>query len=520
MDYCWARPGKEQYFSLVQVKTSLSLWRRYIMNRRSFLKHAGMSAAGAMAFHIVPARVIGKHAPSNRINIGMVGTGRQAIQVNFKGFAKIPNCQVVAINDVDAWRMSYAREVIQAHYAEQGLSSQKLKVFGDYRDLINEGDVDAVMISTTDHWHAPITIAAALAGKHVCMEKAFTVAPRHGIAVVEAVKSKGVANRLDSEFRSLPAFHRAVELVHNGVIGKLTEVVVGVPPELSGSAIGPQPTMKIPEELNYDMWLGPAFPAPYTEQRVHTPKTIKTRPGWLRIRDYCNGMITNWGAHLNDIALWGMRKEYEHPVAVEGSGSFDRGLWNTLNAFDLRYTFADGLRLHYKIEQPYVKFIGENGWVRVQYKDKLTASSEAILKFKPGQNDISYAKTLTDKADFLRSIQTGKASLEPLTVGYNVYLLTMMGLIAIELGQKLTWNQKAGRFVDNSAALSLATNQRLTSRTRYYHCQSHHFWQAVNSDPPLVVPEHCSTTLMDIDYGTKPMPKARFKSNRKQVQGW
>ncbi len=426
------------------------------MNRRSFLKHSTVAASSAFMFNVVPATVFGQSAPSNRIGIGMIGAGRQAMQVNFPGFARLDNCQVVAINDVDAWRLSSAKAKISDTYGKQGRTGT-VRAYGDYRQVISDSDVDAVMVSTADHWHAPATIAAALASKHVCMEKAFTVAPMHGKAVVEAVRAKGVANRLDSEFRSLPAFHRAVELVHNGVIGKVTEVIVGVPEELNGSAIGPQPTMDIPKELNYDMWLGPAFPAPYTLKRVHDPKTISTRPGWLRIEAYCNGMITNWGAHLNDIALWGIKKEYELPVTVEGTGTFDQGLWNTISSFDLTYTYADGLRLLYKIDQPYVKFVGDKGWVRVQYSDKLTASSDSILKFRPGKNDISYAGTLSDKADFIQSITSDQPSMEPLEVGYNVYMLTSMGLIAAQLGQTLTWDQSAGRFVDNSAANALLT---------------------------------------------------------------
>lgn len=427
------------------------------MNRRTFLKQASLASGGALMFHIVPASVLGKNSPGNRINIGMVGTGRQAVGVNFPGFAALPDCRVVAINDVDAWRMDQAEQRIVQTYAKKGLDAAAPKKYHDYRELIHDQDVDAVMISTADHWHAPQTIAAALIGKPVCMEKAFSVAAMHAKAVVDAVKAKQVANRLDSEFRSLRSFSRAVELVHNGVIGKLTEVVVGVPEELNGSAIGPQPTMPIPKELNYDMWLGPAFPAPYTLKRVHSPKKLNTRPGWLRIKDYCNGMITNWGAHLNDIALWGMKKEYEHPVTVEGSGRFDSGLWNTLNSFDLTYTYTDGLTLRYKIEAPYVKFIGERGWVKVQYPKTLTASDPKILKYEPGPRDVFYAQTLSDKADFIASIRSGKPSLEPLEVGYNVYLLTMMGLIAVELGQKLTWDQKAERFVDNNAADALLT---------------------------------------------------------------
>ena len=168
-------------------------------------------------------------------------------------------------------------------------------------------------------------------------------------------------------------------------------------------------------------------------------------------------MITNWGAHLNDIALWGMKKEYENPVTIEGTGTFDKGFWNTINAFDLQYEYADGMKLKYTIDVPYVKFIGSEGWVRIEYADILTASHDSILNYQPGGNSISYKETLTDKADFLRGIETGKPTLEPLEVGYNVYLLTVMGLISIKLGNKLTWDQKAGLFVGNNAANAMLT---------------------------------------------------------------
>ncbi|MEX2567599.1 MAG: Gfo/Idh/MocA family oxidoreductase [Cyclobacteriaceae bacterium] len=428
-------------------------------SRRDFLKKAVAATVGTMIIPtIVPSTVLGKNAPSNQINVGMIGTGRQAVFANLNnGFLKLDNCRVIATNDVDKWRMNNATRIVNESYSKGGKSYFGVKEYDDYRDLIANKDIDAVMVSTTDHWHAPQTIHAALAGKHVCMEKAFTVAPAWGTAVVEAVNKTRVANRLDSEFRSLREMNRAVELVHNQTIGELIEVEVGVPGELSGSALGPQETMPVPKELNYDMWLGPAFPAPYTLNRVHDPGKIDTRPGWLRISDYCNGMITNWGAHLNDIALWGMKKEYELPVSVEGTGTFDKGLWHTINAFDIQYEYADGLKLKYTIDVPYVKFIGKDGWIRIEYPDKLSASNGEILAFDPGGNDVSYKDTLSDKADFLKSIETGKPSLEPLEVGNNVYMLTMMGLFSVQLGRKLNWDNKTRTFIDDNAANAMMT---------------------------------------------------------------
>ncbi len=428
------------------------------MNRKKFIKISGMAATGGLIIPtVVPSTVIGKYAPSNRINIGMIGTGRQAIQANLKnGFLKLDNCQVIAINDVDIWRMNLAKNIINETYSNQkNKKFSGVKSYNDYRELIADQEVDAVMISTADHWHVPVGIAAALAGKHVCVEKALSVCFSHSKALKEAVKFKKVANRLDSEFRSIKFFSKAVEMVHNGLIGSLISVQVGVPGELSGSAVGPQPEMQIPEDLNYDMWLGPSFPQPYTQNRVHDPETIETRPGWMRIDDYCNGMITNWGAHLCDIALWGMQKENELPVKISGTGTFSKGLWNTIESFTIEYEYADGFIMKYMIDQPYVKFEGEKGWIKVSYPGQLEASDSAILSYIPSPQQKNYSGILSDKADFLRSVDTGKESIESLEIGHNVYATNFLGLIAVQIGNTLKWDADAEKFIDDNAANSL-----------------------------------------------------------------
>ena len=144
-------------------------------------------------------------------------------------------------------------------------------------------------------------------------------------------------------------------------------------------------------------------------------------------------------------------------MSVEGTGTFDKGLWNTINAFEIRYEYADGLKMTYSIDIPYVKFIGKDGWIRMEYPSTLTASNEKILDFKPGNEGISYEDTLTDKEDFLQSIESGKPSLEPLEVGNNVYMLTMRGLYSVSLGRKLQWDNATRQFVNDNAANALMT---------------------------------------------------------------
>lgn len=310
------------------------------------------------------------------------------------------------------------------------------------------------MISLPDHWHVPMAIEAARAGKHISLEKPVSTCINHGRKLVEAIKKYKVITRNDSEFRTLPHFTRAVELVKNGRIGKIQRIYVGVPSETNGPKLDPQPNMPVPDELNYDMWLGPAWEVPYTEKRVHAIKAYG-RPGWMRVSDYCNGMISNWGAHLMGIAQWGNDTEYTSPISIEGTGDFDKGLWNTMNQFDIRYKYANGVELFFKIERPFVRFAGESGWIEVQYPDKLSASSQAIIESKIGPEEMQIRNLPSDKDDFLLAIKANKQTLEPLETAHRTISMCQLGLIAVRTGSKLTWDPKNEEIIDDNAATAL-----------------------------------------------------------------
>jgi len=187
---------------------------------------------------------------------------------------------------------------------------------------------------------------------------------------------------------------------------------------------------------------------------VHTIKAYG-RPGWMRVDSYCNGMISNWGAHLMGIVQWGNNTEYTGPVSIEGTGDFDRGLWNTLNRFDIRYRYADGVEVFFKIERPYVRFEGTDGWVEVEYPDKLSASSQEILDYQPGTGGISFSNLLSDKEDFLHAIKAGRQSFEPLETAHRTISMCQLGLIAIKTGNSLTWNPETEEIIGDNAASAM-----------------------------------------------------------------
>ncbi len=191
------------------------------VSRRTFLRTT-IVAAGALA---APGRIHAA-APSERIAIGMIGVGRQGTKVNLQQFLDSPNAQVVAVCDVDAWRLQNAKQLVEASYAAQsGQSYAGCAAFHDFRELLARDDIDAVMISTPDHWHVPAAVAAIKAGKHVACEKPLTTSLAHGRQLCSAAAASGLVTRTDSEFRSLPAMQQAVQAVHNGRIGELKRMV-------------------------------------------------------------------------------------------------------------------------------------------------------------------------------------------------------------------------------------------------------------------------------------------------------
>ena len=221
------------------------------ITRRSFLRRAAVAAAaGWVAPCVVPSSIHaaeGKAAPSERITVGMIGVGRQTVYYNLKAFLESPDTQVVALCDVDAWRLKNALATVEKHYAGEK-SSGKFKgcsVYRDFQELLARKDVDAVMISTPDHWHVPMSIAAVTAGKDVCCEKPLTRTIAEGRLLSDTVTKHNRVFRTDSEFRSIPYFHRACELVRNGRIGRLKTIRSGVPMEYDPGDLPqpPQPEM-------------------------------------------------------------------------------------------------------------------------------------------------------------------------------------------------------------------------------------------------------------------------------------
>jgi myo-inositol 2-dehydrogenase/D-chiro-inositol 1-dehydrogenase len=424
----------------------------YEVNRRQFLKNSAVAAAGILAPTIVPASVFGANAPSERITIGFVGVGRMGSgdMRELLGFKEV---QIIAVCDLDSNRTRNAQKTVEAHYAKQSAAGtyKGCATFGDYRDLVTRDDIDAVCVVTPDHWHTLPTIAAAKAGKDIFLQKPLTLTIREGRVLSDTVRRYNRIFQVGSQQRSDSRFRKACELVRNGRIGKLQTVKVafGTDPGTT-----PQPIMPVPDSLNYDMWLGQAPWADYTEKRVH-PQKGYGRPGWLRIVDYGAGMITGWGAHHNDIAQWGMGTEYTGPVEIQGQAEFPRdGLWDVHGDFSIEYTYANGVKVFCtdnKKNKQGVVFEGSEGWVYVR-RGFIDANPKSLLTSTIGPDEIHLYKSNNHKANWLECIKSRKETIAPAEIGHRSCTVCLLGEIAMLLGRKLKWDPDAEQFVGDEQA--------------------------------------------------------------------
>ncbi len=425
------------------------------VSRRSFLKATVATAAGA-AFgipYIITSPVRGANAPSNKITVGCIGTGRMGV-IDIREILGFDQVKILALCDVDSKRLKDARQIVQEHYGSQ--NEKDCAIYKDFRDLIARKDIDAISICSIDHWHALQAVAAVKAGKDVFLQKPLTLTIPEGRLLSDTVHRYGCVFQVGTQQRSDSRFRFACELVRNGRIGKLHTIKVGIPKD-SGTSI--QPLMPVPENLDYDMWLGPVPWAPYTEERVH-PQDSYGRPGWLRISDYCCGMITAWGVHHNDIAQWGMGTEYTGPVEIKGKAEYPKdGLWDAHGKFHIEYTYANGVKVicaeNTKNKQG-VLFEGTEGWIYVK-RGYIDAHPKSLLTSVVGPNEIHLYKSNNHKGNFFDCIKSRAETAAPVEVGHRSTTVCILGFIAMLLGRKLKWNPEQEQFINDDEANRMLT---------------------------------------------------------------
>ncbi|MFC1792960.1 Gfo/Idh/MocA family protein [Planctomycetota bacterium] len=423
------------------------------ITRRSFVKNAAVCGAGLMGFpYVLPSSVLGGNgavAPSNRITLGLIGTGNINTH-HCRTFLAEKDALIIAVCDpVAARREGYCNRINQAY------GGTTCADYRDFRELLVREDIDAVCIGTPDHWHAAQAIAAMQAGKDVYVEKPLTLTVAEGRRIVEVASMYGRILQTGLQRRSNGAFRNACELVRNGRIGRLTHVEVGI----IGINKGVQarqnfPKTPVPEGFDYDMWLGPAPFASFCPQRVARGNEVCY---WYYISDYTAGFITGNGVHFVDIAQWGIGDEVK-PLEVNTLSADipSNGLVDDAIAWRSKIVYENGVAMSYSSEgNPHpdgIRFIGTEGWIHITGGGTLSANPTDILKSAIGPNEIHLYASPGHHRNFLDCIKTRRPTAASAEIGHHATTTCNLVEISARLGRMLRWDPATERFINNEAA--------------------------------------------------------------------
>jgi len=453
---------------------------KHTISRRDFFKSATLGAAGVfLAPTIVPASVFGASAPSNRILVGAIGCGRQG-RGDMMSIIRNEDTRIIAVCDLDSVRLAEAKQLTESATGKfLNTPYTGVKMYDDYRELLANKEIDAVLIATPDHQHARLAIDAAWAGKDIYLEKPTSLTISEGRLMSNAMHATGRIMQIGSQQRSNKEFRRACELVRSGRIGQLKTVEVRLPGDPPGGNPNPMP---IPKNLNYDAWLGSTPDVPYTLDRVH-PQTKPDgtanydRPGWLRCEQFGAGMITGWGSHHFDIAHWAMDTEFTGPLEISATTTFPApgsGLWNVHGPYQSEMLYANGVIVKGMEEGPTkpngVLFIGTEGWIFVsrggervtesdpikidsggQEKGPLSASKASILS-ELTADDVHLYVSQDHTRNWLDSIRTRALNITPAEVAHRSCSTCLLQQVAMHLKRKLYWDPKTERFKNDDEA--------------------------------------------------------------------
>ena len=423
------------------------------LTRRVLLKRAAAAAsATVIAPTILPFSVRGGTPvpPSERITLGFIGVGGHGTKHNLQNFLKYDDAQVLAVCDVDAARREGAAQMVNEKYGNEACAA-----YNDFREVLDRDDIDAVVISTPDHWHVLMSIMAARAGKDVFCEKP-TLTIEEGRILSDTISEHGTVFQGATEDRAIPVYHRMAELVRNGYIGDLQQILVRLP----GADFFGRPPLEeqqphpVPEGLDYDLWLGPAPYAPYAPARTHFH--------FRWIFDYSGGMLTDWGAHLIDTAQWANDTEHSGPVSVKGMGVFpERGIYDTASEYLLEYDYADGVRLIITSGGTSIRFEGTDGWLGNDgWSQPLKASSDDILNAEIGPEGVHlFTEPAGEHRNFLDCVKSRRKPYFPAEILHRCSTVLHLGNIAMLLRRPLQWDPDQEAFIDDAEANAMRSRE-------------------------------------------------------------
>ena len=414
------------------------------LTRRRFAAAAAALAAPC----IVPSVVLGRGeapAPSERVTLGFIGTGGRGVS-NMKALLPLDRGQVLAVCDVRREKREAAAKIVGQYYA----ADKPCDAYNDFRDVLARDDIDAVVICPQDHWHGPIAVAAARAGKDMYCEKPLGVAVAESQAIRDAVRRYDRVFQTGTQQRSDAKFRHACNLARFGYLGKVHTVEVAAPgPKYQPRYQGPATPQPVPDGFDYEMYVGPARMKPYTPYCIDWP-------GWYLTWDYCAGFIVNWGVHHLDIAHWGCPSIGSQPCSVKCKSVYrTHPVCDNIDSWQADFVFDDGLKMKFTdtgnpLPQG-TRFIGDKGWVHVN-RAGIEAEPASLLDVKITAGKPSLYESTNHQADFLECVVKHRDPVAPVEAGHVASYLGMLAESAGRLQRELRWDPAAEKFVDDADA--------------------------------------------------------------------
>ena len=447
-------------------------------SRRRFIK---ASVAGSAAALFLPRTYLfgAQTPPSRKITIAQIGCGRMGMDDMRGTMAHDDLCRIVAVCDLDQKRLEAARTEVEQFYKGKGEARVDVKAYRDYHEVLARPDIDAVIVTPPDHWHAIVAVQAVLAGKDLHVQKPLTYDIAEAIALRTAVRAKKRILQTGSQQRSSKpwdTFRIATEAVRNGRIGQVKTIRVGIGQD-KPKGVPPAPQV-VPSTFDYETWLGPAPQQPYMEDHCH-PQAGYGRPGWITTEDFGLGMITNWGAHHIDIAHWGMGMELGGPTAIEAKASFmSNDVWTVHETYHVEMDYPNGVHLVMDDSYPNgVRFEGTEGWVfcargaatvtasdpgaagQSDGRRSLDASNPSILTSPYGANAVRWMASSNHYRNWLEAIAKRQDPIAPVDQAARSLEACAAAWIGMKLGRKLTWDPKAEHFVGDAEANAMCARK-------------------------------------------------------------
>lgn len=400
------------------------------LDRRRFL---GRMLAAATVPLVVPGRVLGLNgatAPSNRISFGVIGVGNRALFI-LPNFLTQPDVRLVAVSDAREDRRRAGKQAVDNFYRHSDC-----RVYRDFRELLAQPDIDAVLIATGNRWHATASMFAARAGKDIYCEKPISLTIREGRQLVEMCRRHGTIYQAGTQRRSTESYQFARELVRQGKIGRVHTVEMQV---WTGGTVPHQPNTPVPPGWDYDQWLGPVQWRPFNPGRVN---------GWAYFWDTGEGMHTDMGTHYTDQMQWVLGTDDTMPVEFETSDLVwpDPKQWMSETAISgtFKCRYANGVQgiLYQRggFTERYIRYIGEEGWVQVDDEtDVVTAEPKSILQTRP-EGGVSWSNASAHIRNLLDGIRSRRQPLCHPEVAHRAQAIVESMTIAARLGRKLRWD--------------------------------------------------------------------------------